>query len=174
MEYSEIVNAVMQRSEISVPIMQIICKISYKEAREALTKMQNCGLVSTEEQGVSFSVNKDKVVNRVFCKEEAREIYNMVTTELVRILTKIVDHPGIPLAELMREIRDEDCDVPQIVTALIKHKLIYEYNKLFFAAVNKRQCTGFSRIARTKRRYETTETEPSDEEINSLFAILIE
>ncbi len=174
MEYSEIVDAVIQRSEISVPIMQIIFKISYKEAREALTKMQNCGLVSNDEEGVLFSVNKDNVVRRIFCKEEARDIYDMINTELTRMLIKIVEHPGTPLAELTRDIRDEDCDVQEMVTQLLNHKLIYEYNNLYFGAINKRQCMVLNRIVRAKRRYQTTETEPSDEEINSMFALLIE
>ena len=164
---------------VTVPQLQREYDLTYTEAKEFLQQLILRGWVKPEAEGVRYSVQRKHLCLRKIQRCEVDVLFEEMTNDCVSALNHMEKQKGqgVTQAELERIVRGDE-DTESAIELLLKHKLIYQAEELYFLTVSKKTVEVLWTVELEKKRSvmrrKMSDSKDKDEEIKKLFNVLFE
>ncbi|MBE6958178.1 MAG: hypothetical protein E7447_03375 [Ruminococcaceae bacterium] len=175
----QIQEALKGEKYVTIPWLQLNYDMTYTEAKQFLQQLQNRGWVDTNAEGIRYAVRHKQLCLRKVQRSEVDKLYLNMTNDCILALTCLEKQEGAGATkrELERAIHgDEDTD--EAISTLLKHKLIYQVDELYFLTVSKRTVQVLALVEMEKRRAvmrrKISDSGDKDAEIKKLYDPLFE
>ena len=164
---------------VTIPQLQLTYGMSYGEAKEFVEQLQKRGWVSSETKDIRYTVYPKRLCLRRIRRDEVDGLYEDLTNDCILALTQMqkLEGEGAAFRDLERAVHGDD-DTNAAIRILLKHKLIYQCEELYFLTVSRKTVDVLWSVDMEKRktalRRKMSDSTDHDREIKKLFDVLFE
>lgn len=168
-----------KRSFVTVPWLQQEYDLTYLEAKEFLQQLILRSWVKPHAEGIRYQVQHRNLCLRKIRRSEVDGLYTDMTNDCVTALNHLERQGGTGATkrELERVVHGDE-DTESAIRTLMKLRLIYQVDELYFLMVSKKTVEVINEVESEKRRTvmrrKMSDSGEKDAEIKKLFDVLFE
>lgn len=164
-----------QQKYVTIPWLQREYALSYDEARQFLRQLAERGWVDPQVNGIQYAVRPQFLCLRKIRRNEVDALYENLTKDCILVLSRMdeMEGQGATEAELERAVRGMD-DTTAAIRILLKQKLIYQANDLYFLTISSKSVSVLWRVDMEKRKASILRKNEGDGQMSERIRMLFE
>ena len=161
---------------ISIPWLMMDYELGYSQAKRLLSMLMKRGWIERSPINNKYKVNKENLKLRKIRKDEADDLYELMTLQCARAINAVKKKDGATYEEISHEVHGT-MSTKSAVNALVEYKIIYLFEDKYFLCVSSLAAQVLYDVAYAK--YDMSDKHSSDSifeelEIKKKFGVLFE
>lgn len=135
---------------VSIPWIQREFGLTYSQAKTFLAQLQLRGWADRKVQGNRYAVRKENLRLRFLDRSEVDDLIMDISKDCGSVLRLLKKGKCVTFSEINDDINDDE-DTARAIAILVKHKLIYLVDDVYFSCVSDKALEALGAVSRAKR-----------------------